>query len=179
MYTYVDLCVRTSIWRALFQDGLSAIPENELEMPMPSSKTVFWSRAFHICVYMHNIYVHIYEEFFSRTWSSTLALALQYQFLEWCLTCFGKELFICRYMYVLYVCIMYVLCMYCYVRIYFLCMCVALFVTVLLVRHFWCSNYILLVYNFPIECYWLWELEIWDQPSHAASQNPRSMVHPG
>ena len=39
------------------------------------------------------IYVHVYEELFSKTWSPNIALALQHQFLDWRFTNFGKELF--------------------------------------------------------------------------------------
>ena len=39
------------------------------------------------------IYVHIYEELFSKTWSLNLVGPLQPRFLDWCLTRFGKELF--------------------------------------------------------------------------------------
>ena len=39
------------------------------------------------------IRVNAYEELFSKTWSPNTALALQRQFLDWRLTCFGKELF--------------------------------------------------------------------------------------
>ena len=39
----VDYGVTTRIYEELFfQNTLSAIPENELAMPMPSSKIVFW-----------------------------------------------------------------------------------------------------------------------------------------
>ena len=82
------------IWRVLFQNASRVIPENELTVAMPSSTIVFWYRIVHIYTYMH-IYVHIYEEFFSTIWSLNLALTLQHRFFfYWCLTRFGKELFI-------------------------------------------------------------------------------------
>ena len=40
------------------------------------------------------IYVHAYEELFSKTWFPNLVLALQRRFLDWRLMHFGKELFI-------------------------------------------------------------------------------------
>ena len=40
------------------------------------------------------VYVHIYEELFSKTLSPNLALPLQHRLLDWRLTRFGKELFI-------------------------------------------------------------------------------------
>ena len=45
--------------RALFQNPLSAIPENELPISMPSIKIVFQLRAFHIYIYIY-IYVYIF-----------------------------------------------------------------------------------------------------------------------
>ena len=39
------------------------------------------------------VYVHIYEELFSKTYSPNLALPLQPRFGDWRLTRFGKELF--------------------------------------------------------------------------------------
>ena len=39
------------------------------------------------------IYVHIYEERFSKTQCLNLTLPLQFHFLEWHLSSFGKELF--------------------------------------------------------------------------------------
>ena len=50
-------------------------------------------KSFSYIVYMR-IYVQIYEELISKTWSLNLALALRHQFLDWCLTRFGKEVFI-------------------------------------------------------------------------------------
>ena len=38
------------------------------------------------------IYVHMYEEFFSKTWFPNMALPLQPRFLDWRLTRFRKEL---------------------------------------------------------------------------------------
>ena len=55
---------------------------------------VFGKELF-VYVYMR-IYVHMCEEFFSKTWSPNLALASQWRFLDWCFTRFGKEL---RYIY--------------------------------------------------------------------------------
>ena len=49
------------------------------------------------CSYMYmRIYVHIYAYLFSKTWYLNLALASQDRFLDWRLTCFGKELFVCH-----------------------------------------------------------------------------------
>ena len=50
-------------WKALFQKALSAIPESELAVPIPSSNIVFLVKSYMcLCVY-------IYEEFFSNTLS--------------------------------------------------------------------------------------------------------------
>ena len=57
----------------------------------------------------------MYEEFFSKTQSRKLVLALQTHFSEWCLSCFGKELFIYIYVYIY----MYIyICTYIYIYIY-------------------------------------------------------------
>ena len=53
-----------------------------------SSKVVFWSRVSFTCV-------HDYEKLFSKTWSPNLAFGLQHRFLDWRLTYFGKDLFVC------------------------------------------------------------------------------------
>ena len=69
MHLYIDTYnyIYTYIRRAFSQNALSAIPENELAFSgMPSAQIVFGSSVFHICVYAY-IYVHIYEEFFSKT----------------------------------------------------------------------------------------------------------------
>ena len=44
----------TTIWRALFQNALCTLPENELAMP--SSNIVLWLRAFHMCTYATKSY---------------------------------------------------------------------------------------------------------------------------
>ena len=43
------------------------------------------------------IYVHIYEGLLSNTWSPNRVLPVQPRFLDWCLTRFGRELFISGY----------------------------------------------------------------------------------
>ena len=52
---------------------------------------VFWKMALH-----KYAYIYACEKLFTKTQSLNLALALQAHFLEWGLTRFGKEIFICK-----------------------------------------------------------------------------------
>ena len=54
------------------------------------------------------IYVHIYEELFSKTWSANMALALHLRLFDWHLSQFGKELFIYICKYIIYIYYIYV-----------------------------------------------------------------------
>ena len=84
------------IYEELFsKNALSAIPKIDVVMPMPSSEIMFCKRALHKYVHVY-AYIHICKKLFAKTQSLNLALALQaHFFLEWRLTRFGKELFIC------------------------------------------------------------------------------------
>ena len=69
LFMYICVCIDirmfvcVHICRALFLIALSAIPENELAMPMPSSKIVFSIRAFHICINAYIMYIFLKRSF--------------------------------------------------------------------------------------------------------------------
>ena len=46
-------------------------------MQISSSSSVFWKRAFNICIYIRHIHVYIYEVLFSKTWSANLVLPFE------------------------------------------------------------------------------------------------------
>ena len=73
---------------------LSANPEINVSIPMPSSEVMFWKRALHKYVHVYT-YIYILEKLFTKTQSLNSALTLQTHFREWRFTRFGKELFIC------------------------------------------------------------------------------------
>ena len=51
----------THIWRAVFQNTISANPKIEFAMPMPSSKIMFWKTALHKYAHIYAyIYIYIY-----------------------------------------------------------------------------------------------------------------------
>ena len=84
--------------KSSFQTMLSAIKNNGLTLPMPSSIIMFFCLflTFHLWTNAY-ICVHICEELFSKTWSPNMALPLPPQFLDWRLTRLRKELFPCIY----------------------------------------------------------------------------------
>ena len=102
------------IRRALLQNALSANPNLDVTMSTSSSEVMFWKRILHIYIYIYMktyihtyiyIYIYIYvcvyvKSSLLKAQSLNLALALQAHFLEWCLTCFAKELFIYTYFHI-------------------------------------------------------------------------------
>ena len=87
------LCIGLNKLKALFENAIHAIPENEPAMPTPSFKDCVLVKSFS-SIYMH-MHVHIHEKFFSKALSPNMALASQHRFLDWRLTHFEKELLKC------------------------------------------------------------------------------------
>ena len=86
---------RLFIWRAFFQNAITANRKIEFAMPKPSSESIFWKRALHNYAHIY-IYIYICEMFFCKAQSMNLVLALQVHFFfRWRLSHFIKELFIC------------------------------------------------------------------------------------
>ena len=71
-------------------------------MSMPSSDNIFWRSALHSYIYIY-IYIYIYEKLFTKTQSTYLGLTFEAHLLEWHLPRFGKEVFICVYIYITYI----------------------------------------------------------------------------
>ena len=62
------------IRKALFRNAISVISLNGLGIPLPSSQCVLEKSFPHVYISIH-LYVHIYEELFSKTWTQNLMCA--------------------------------------------------------------------------------------------------------
>ena len=83
-------------------EELSASPNIEVAMPTPCSEIMFWGKKFFINMY---IYMHLFicEKLFflkytDQTWHWHWNCKIFF-FFGWRLTRFGKELFLCSYIY--------------------------------------------------------------------------------
>ena len=90
----VNVLTRLWIWRALFRNTLSANPKIDVAMSMPSSKILFWKRAFHKYVHIY-AYICMWKAHYQNT-IFELDIGAASSFSEMALSTFCKRaLFIC------------------------------------------------------------------------------------
>ena len=113
-YIYIYMC----IWKALFQTTINNNPKIEVSMPMQSSKIMLWKRALHnyvLTMKTSSVYHIIICE--KGLFQNTIYEHCKPSFLEWRLSPFRKELFVCVYIAYIYLRIISILCVYVFVLV--------------------------------------------------------------
>ena len=93
MFVFSFFFYSKRIWRALFQNAISANTKTEFAMPMLSSYIMFWKRALRL--YVDGEFLNMYlKGLFAKQDLQTVHWDYKLISLDRCLSRFGKELFI-------------------------------------------------------------------------------------